>query len=764
MRKKKNKVVAWLLLAVMLFSSFSTSAFAMPGDLLADRAMNEVKHAGAMMFWEAWSNGKGAEKYYPAFDKASGRALFCADPGVTASGDEHTFTGYTVTIANGAEDVNKMIKQVQSETKLRKLETTDTTKLDSIMKMMSTLHYYAKTEPDRFGAPTDGSSYNKAAIAAVQGYIWDCIEGTSGLHKISAASQNDRAFVAEAERLLDDILQATKDLYFNNIAEFGVKYTNEGEAFGQQSKMTLGSKSESEGSPIQLKAMGEDLEEYPFYLLTGSDAAASQKNFDLIQYISINGNAPQEFKMKNGVGNTVTCGTFKITRTDNGFKTSVDKEDSTIYTVEFLKTDQPSSAPATDNAGYDTEWAIYAKGPNGAQSFFTAYKQPTQGEQFFMSFQYKSTPDKPTEEPTNPEPPKPVFPGFIFNQHKYDLMGGFDADTCTPVGDTKLDATITLDYDKQYGTSGGSISSTADLYGHGLSETLFPWGKEGNEATVMHEEITEKEYDTGDEDSDPIPYDGKYEWYDTVTINISETGVPEGHHPANESYNHTISYYAVTERFSPYEDWPDISYTVKFDGKTIFSSRNEITATWEDPYDAVGHEEDFINKHWDGYLQIVKEIQSDDIFSEENGSGTSAGGVVPGKDYSKDSKWTIRIVDKTIYNTEDAEDAKAKFEGYEDCPYIKVKEDTTTQGTAIGKFAHCYKVMLDGTGTPADENNPLTLGDFGQIYVSGLPYGTYLITEYKADADRYVKESMFVTVSKDEQVISTDIVNTTKKR
>lgn len=72
--------------------------------------------------------------------------------------------------------------------------------------------------------------------------------------------------------------------------------------------------------------------------------------------------------------------------------------------------------------------------------------------------------------------------------------------------------------------------------------------------------------------------------------------------------------------------------------------------------------------------------------------------------------------------------------------------------------------MLDGTGTPADENNPLTLGDFGQIYVSGLPYGTYLITEYKADADRYVKESIFVTVSKDEQVISTDIVNTAKKR
>lgn len=600
-----------------MFFNMASTALAMPGELVDTRTTNEVKHASAMNFWEAWSNGKGADDYHPAFDLASGRVLFCVDPGVTASenGDHTKFEDYTVTIANGPEDVDAMIKRVQSETKLRqvsgKLETTDTTKLDSIMKVMSTLHYYAKTDSTKFGPTSDGTAYNKAAIAGVQGYIWDCIEGTSGLHKISSASQNSRAFVAEAEKRLSEILKATQDLYLSNIAEFGIKYTNEGEAFGQQSKMTLGSKSESEGSPIQLKAMGEDLEEYPFYLLTGSDAAASQKNFGLIQFVSINGGAPTPFQK---AGDAATCGTFKITRTDNGFKTSVDKEDSTIYTVEFLKTDQPSTAPATDNAGYDTEWAIYAKGPNGAQSFFTAYKQPTQGEQFFMSFQYKSTPDKPTEEPTNPEPPKPVFPGFIFNQHKYDLMGGFDADTCTPVGDTKLDATITLDYDKQYGTSGGSISSTADLYGHGLSETLFPWGKEGNEATVMHEEITEKEYDTGDEDSDPIPYDGKYEWYDTVTINISETGVPEGHHPANESYNHTISYYAVTERFSPYEDWPDISYTVKFDGKTIFSSRNEITATWEDPYDAVGHEEDFINEHWDGYLQIVKEIQSDDIF------------------------------------------------------------------------------------------------------------------------------------------------------
>lgn len=104
-----------------------------------------------------------------------------------------------------------------------------------------------------------------------------------------------------------------------------------------------------------------------------------------------------------------------------------------------------------------------------------------------------------------------------------------------------------------------------------------------------------------------------------------------------------------------------------------------------------------------------------------------------------------------------------EFIGYEDSPYIEVVEDPEAQAGPMGKFAHCYKVDVYGNGTPADENNPLTLGDFGQIYISGIPYGTYLVTEIKADGDRYVKESMYFTISEDEQVISTDIHNTTKE-
>ncbi len=201
MKLRKSKMFIWMLLVMMVVTCIPSNAFALPGDLLDSRSMNEVKHATYMKFYEAWSNGKGQQVYYPAFDRASGRALFCMDPGVTASeNSDHTkFKDYTVTIANGKDDVNAMINKVKSETKLRKVagkaEIIDTTKLDSIMYVMSTLHYYSQTNPSRFGSPTDGTAYNKAAIAAAQGYIWDCIEGTSGMKKITTAKGNDKAFI-----------------------------------------------------------------------------------------------------------------------------------------------------------------------------------------------------------------------------------------------------------------------------------------------------------------------------------------------------------------------------------------------------------------------------------------------------------------------------------------------------------------------------------------------------------------------------------------
>lgn len=363
-----------------------------------------------------------------------------------------------------------------------------------------------------------------------------------------------------------------------------------------------------------------------------------------------------------------------------------------------------------------------------------------------------------------PDIPRPVpnFPSFTFTQQKLDEQGGFDADQSTPVGDTSLAAGFTLTWRTDKG-AGGTQRDTATLYGQGASETIFPWGKDGTPSAVVNETVETDVWDpcselegVEHEDGDEVEYISGYTWTGSCTVTIRESSAPAGHHGTSQTCTHTISYYAESHRDGPCEEFSPVSYSITVDGRdTGLSSDSAVEATWSSPYRANrGGADVFTDRAWVGALQIVKTQDSDDIFSEEHGQGTIAGGAVAGKEYSSNSLWTLRLVDP---------DGSDRFQGYESCPYVKVAEDPAMQGSGVGRLMHCYKVMLNGTGTPADSANPLTPSQFGQIYISDLPYGTYLLTEYSAGSDRYVKESMLLTIDADGRTVSASLHDTARR-
>lgn len=524
------------------------------------------------------------------------------------------------------------------------LETLSDNAMDRIVQYISVLHYYAaQGKSPSGGSLTAGEKYNVYDVFAVQNYIW------------YVCNPNSRGIWYKIEHLGEAEIQKTKKAYLaivmkaNELFGSGVVTSFETD----ENRTTKPTKQAAENAPIILT----DADTVSYTISSNTLA-----NYQKIQYITLDGTTVQRFQ----AGDTVSSGTFSITNTGNGFDVAITGDPSeTKYTVQFLTNNTITSTTGES----DEDWAIYAQAnSNTKQSFFTAYKAPKTAN-MFMSF-IKSTD---TAE-------KPIFPAFQFSQHKVDKASGYDGDSCTPVGDTKLNATFTLNYETDMGAS-GSVSSTADLYGHGASETILPWGK-GDDGSLpsktVKEEVVYDTYTEGEgDDATEIQYISGYIWTGNCTITIRESVAPEGHHNTNTTHSHTISYRATTSRNSPYEKFSEVKYDIQLDGKpTGLNTEAAIVATWTTPH-STGSEDTFVNEHWDGYLQIIKTIDSDDIFSKENGSGTEAGGVVPGKEYSSNSKWTIRLVDKNIYNVMSPEDAEKylKFEGYEKSPYIRVVPD-----------------------------------------------------------------------------------------
>ena len=731
MRRLKPRLTAVLLVIMLIITALPTTAFALDPSLSESRTTNSVEF-GHIKFWETFNNGISGWFEVP-FDAASGSVMFCVDPGFGASTDPSM---YNVSIANNS-DLVSLISTAQSNSKLGNassstltnpnewddvlgsdvLETLSTSTLETIIQLMSVLHLHAELGDNKFGYPTPGTKYNSYAVFAVQNYIWHtCNPQSKGLwYKVETGLTASEA-------------QKVKDAYYMMVQEvYDLYYAGASRLRTEDGYSTSDNFANAEKRAIFL---GKSAVTKSFNL-----TAETQEGMQKIKYISIDDGAVQSF----AVGETASSsdGNFSITHDATGFTVSL--PDEKTYTVQFLTTSKKdTSATPTE------DWAIYAQASSRKQSFFTAYKAPSTSA-LFMSF---------STEPVSAL--TPAFPAFELTQHKSDSVGGYDADSCTPIGDTKLDATFTASYVTDMGDS-GSVSDTANLYGHNASEVIEPWEEVPvvPSSVVTETEVWDTYEDTSTDPPEDVPFLAGYDWDGTASITVEEVDAPEGHFGDSSSYTHTISYHAQTRRSSPDEDFGDIEYTILVDGSDSgIHTFSDIVASWDNPIGFPGGDDEFVNTGWLGFLQIIKTMDSHDVFSESEGMGTEM--------YSKDSLWTIRIIDDSVYTTMTADEAADAFEGYEDCPYIKVAPDAAAQAGPMGQFANCYKVMLNGSGTPADTANPLTLGDFGQIYISGIPYGTYLLTEYKADADRYVKESTYFTISHDGQVVSTDINNTTK--
>lgn len=340
------------------------------------------------------------------------------------------------------------------------------------------------------------------------------------------------------------------------------------------------------------------------------------------------------------------------------------------------------------------------------------------------------------EVPFNPdgEPGTPRLPSFTFDTSKLDYNPGWDQTSGTSdtgMGDAPLDAVITLYIDGEK-----TDSRSLDIYGSTGDEPFVftPWEEV--------EELDHEQIPKYDEDGN-LQYTDYY-WRGSKSVTTKETIIPEGRHPeyvtggTGERDHGTISYYAHCR------DDGSMDYNIKYEGE----DGKGATITDEDDIDPENpqqmHDEvsdyAYVNDNYRGELQIVKTLDDQDPFTDKTNNDNGV------KKYSTNSKWTIRL----------------QSGGWEECPYVRVK-DEGVESTGYGRFAHKYKATRDNSGTPADENNPLTVSEDGQIYLYDLPYGTYIVEEVAADREGYVLESFIISVTEDGQKISKDINNQAKK-
>ncbi len=811
MRKKVSvRILTILLCLVMVSGLFPATAFA-ASSAPSSSTVRSFDYPWPMFPVIRTSAGTEPARCYhdwAPFDRESGYPLFCVDPGVAV--DYGDGANYQFTVGHGDELVD-IIASAEAHTDLGNttygnaaywdditdptiLETLSQSKLDDIMQMMSV--FYAN-KGQSFNSPdTANTGFSQAAYIAVQFSIWVCVdtmqrslaqmineydtlpEGPGGYFQNGTGLKAKDLWAA-----LNAILEEKNRVYSSDAGEAGVagsmRFVNE----KGSNRKTYGNKESAKANPYTILFNSDSDSTQEFTLTPKDDTTKASMN--LIHYVAINDKI-QHFEP----GNTAKVGdadnSFSITRNSDGsLKVSISKPetdddgnpigDSPVYTVQFLQEDKiPEPGDEAIGKTYtDDSWAIFARGNSRKQSFFGAYTPAFITGAQSIAFVATLTPKLNV---------RPNFPTFILAQHKKDNAVGYDSDSCTAVGGSSLAAEFMVQCTPDIAPS-QTLYSEADVYGHGASVTVSPWGQDVEAKTVSTENVIMGEWQdpdamaewessgsNPDDEPEKVEFESKYEWDASCDITVTESGAPTGHDGTGTTYTYHITYHAETpERKAPDEEWGDIEYTISVSGDASPSAQsrvsaltddNSIMATWDDPCALTDGDGDvFINTHHDGDLQIIKTQATDDIFSAESGKGTMAGGVVSGKNYSTNSKWTIRVIDAsaTLPNVSVAKAAEM-FEGYEDCPYIKVVESKEQN-----KFMHCYDVMTDGTGTPADEEHPLTPSEFGQISVSHIPYGTYLVTEIKADKDRYVKESMVIVIDHDGQVISTDIHNADKE-
>lgn len=342
-----------------------------------------------------------------------------------------------------------------------------------------------------------------------------------------------------------------------------------------------------------------------------------------------------------------------------------------------------------------------------------------------------------SEERCHPDDPD-VFPTLYFPIEKIDANPGFDNDSHTPMGDAKLNAVYTLE--RKIGKNSWEKIDQIQMDELGkqevfsdqpfqTAEDLLAYRTESGSLTGCAHPITDSEGNIIGYRHISPKTPTKREWDAVVQYRITETR-PEGRYIDPDTWQgereYSFSYKAETHDTCSYcldcDSLPWTAITYDFRWKTEKGEGTEYTTgETETPEDELNYDNEiFVNDCFRGNLQIIKSNEKENPFKDSLAGGADS-------NISMDSRWTVKLQSKG-------------FENEEYVHLVSGKPEVLTGGT------HQYTVSRDKGATICNSENPLIPGTNGTLILKDLPFGTYIVTEVKADDPMYVLEEFTVTI------------------
>ena len=336
--------------------------------------------------------------------------------------------------------------------------------------------------------------------------------------------------------------------------------------------------------------------------------------------------------------------------------------------------------------------------------------------------------EAPEPTPENERPQPLYFPTFEIPIQKQDLNPGWDGDPHTGMGDASLAAAYTLERQIDNGPWETIDHLTLDEFGSARSFTDQPWQSADDLARTESGEyvhtVTSGEPPVMQNHCTVTPT--RTEWNGTVRYRVTETR-PDGRfiEPDTGIREYEANYHAVTEDSRTCADqpqnWSEITYDIQFrvtSGSDTVGSGNGSGKAEEVDRNLVYGLQTFVNDCYRGKFTLSKSLQNEDVFSE------AQGGMAGGQKDSQNSLWKIRL----------------ESGGWENHPYLSfVREADEKPGTAVYRAAR----GIEGTDNAAEA---MRIGSNGDLYVYDIPYGTYLVEEYAADDESYLKEQFRLVI------------------
>lgn len=367
------------------------------------------------------------------------------------------------------------------------------------------------------------------------------------------------------------------------------------------------------------------------------------------------------------------------------------------------------------------------------QGFISGLNDPTSG---WLMITPKDGPEPQAEFCVPPE--VEYFPTLSMPIEKVDANVGWDGNNHTPMGGAGLDATYTLE--RQIG--GGAWETidvrTLDDFGTAYTFSDQPFKTAADLAPFLTESDPITACDHPIYAGDPpaiVGYQhngskwGKRVWDVTVNYRITETR-PDGRYIDPDQYagvrTYTFSYHAESEDTCTFychgDPWNPIRYTFPYQTTTGAGGAYQEGETETPNEDLSYDQETFVNDEFRGELLIIKSNEQENPFKDSAQGGDKS-------NISRASYWTIKLLD-----------------GFEGIEYVHLTSETpavSAEGTHIFTASR-------GVGVANNTLNGglgMKVGPNGQILLRDLPYGTYELTEVKADDPKFVLERTTVVVS-----------------